>query len=93
MCLNNFKFDSSFNKTGPEPKPRLKGDSRTFRVFLDPNQYQQDMTHTIQNGTEDVYDTFNIIMRRKPKENNFKVGYTTASLYSNYCKGLRKKVI
>ncbi|XP_061468788.1 RNA helicase aquarius [Rhineura floridana] len=57
---------------GPEPKPRLKGDSRTFRVFLDPNQYQQDMTNTIQNGTEDVYETFNIIMRRKPKENNFK---------------------
>ncbi|KAJ6667340.1 hypothetical protein lerEdw1_017318 [Lerista edwardsae] len=57
---------------GPEPKPRLKGDSRTFRVFLDPNQYQQDMTNTIQNGAEDVYDTFNIIMRRKPKENNFK---------------------
>ncbi|XP_054826710.1 RNA helicase aquarius isoform X2 [Eublepharis macularius] len=57
---------------GPEPKPRLKGDSRTFRVFLDPNQYQQDMTNTIQNRTEDVYETFNIIMRRKPKENNFK---------------------
>ncbi|XP_044292133.1 RNA helicase aquarius isoform X1 [Varanus komodoensis] len=57
---------------GPEPKPRLKGDSRTFRVFLDPNQYQQDMTNTIQNGKEDVYETFNIIMRRKPKENNFK---------------------
>ncbi|MFT7801790.1 intron-binding protein aquarius isoform X1 [Arapaima gigas] len=58
---------------GPEPKPRLKGDTRTFRVWLDPNQYQQDMTNTIQNGTEDPYETFNIIMRRKPKENNFKV--------------------
>ncbi|KAK6481299.1 RNA helicase aquarius-like isoform X2 [Huso huso] len=57
---------------GPEPKPKLKGDSRTFRVWLDPNQYQQDMTNTIQNGAEDVYETFNIIMRRKPKENNFK---------------------
>nr|XP_033807712.1 RNA helicase aquarius isoform X1 [Geotrypetes seraphini] len=57
---------------GPEPKPMLKGDSRTFRVFLDPNQYQQDMSNTIQNGAEDVYETFNIIMRRKPKENNFK---------------------
>ncbi|XP_064421049.1 RNA helicase aquarius [Latimeria chalumnae] len=57
---------------GPDPKPKLKGDSRTFRVFLDPNQYQQDMTNTIQSGAEDVYETFNIIMRRKPKENNFK---------------------
>ncbi|NXW09774.1 AQR helicase, partial [Fregetta grallaria] len=59
-------------RAGPEPKPRLKGDCRTYRVFLDPNQYQQDMTNTIQNGAEDVYETFNIIMRRKPKENNFK---------------------
>ncbi|MEQ2256956.1 hypothetical protein ILYODFUR_029402, partial [Ilyodon furcidens] len=58
---------------GPEPKPKLRGDTRTFRVWLDPNQYQQDMTSSIQNGTEDPYETFNVIMRRKPKENNFKV--------------------
>ncbi|XP_071117060.1 RNA helicase aquarius-like [Haliotis cracherodii] len=56
---------------GPEPKPELKGDTRTFRVWLDPNQYQQDMTNTV-NGGEDVYETFNVMMRRKPKENNFK---------------------
>ncbi|KAK2168383.1 hypothetical protein LSH36_17g07036 [Paralvinella palmiformis] len=56
---------------GPEPKPNLPGDTRTFRVWLDPNQYQEDMTATM-NGHEDVYDSFNIIMRRKPKENNFK---------------------
>ena len=42
-----------------------------YRVWLDPNQYQQDMTQTMY-GKEDVYETFNIIMRRKPKENNFK---------------------
>ena len=30
-----------------------------------------DMTETMQ-GHEDVYESFNIIMRRKPKENNFK---------------------
>jgi hypothetical protein len=46
---------------------------------LDPNQYQQDMTNTIQNGAEDVYDTFNVIMRRKPKENNFKVMFSSAA--------------
>ncbi len=56
---------------GPEPKPELQGDTRTYRVWLDPNQYQQDMTKTMY-GKEDVYETFNIIMRRKPKENNFK---------------------
>lgn len=56
---------------GPDPRPVLRGDKRTFRVWLDPNQYQQDMTGTVT-GKEDVYETFNIIMRRKPKENNFK---------------------
>lgn len=61
---------------GPDPKPKLRGDTRTFRVWLDPNQYQQDMTNSIQNGAEDPYETFNIIMRRKPKENNFKVSHS-----------------
>ncbi|GAB1609948.1 RNA helicase aquarius [Argonauta hians] len=56
---------------GPEPKPDLQGDTRTLRVWLDPNQYQQDMANTLK-GSEDVYETFNVIMRRKPKENNFK---------------------
>lgn len=64
---------------GPEPKPKLRGDVRTFRVWLDPNQYQQDMTSSIQSNTEDPYETFNIIMRRKPKENNFKVWIALAS--------------
>ncbi|KAL5015941.1 hypothetical protein ScPMuIL_005530 [Solemya velum] len=48
-----------------------KGERRTFRVWLDANQYQQDMTRVVA-GDEDVYETFNVIMRRKPKENNFK---------------------
>ena len=38
---------------------------------LDCNQYKLDMDRVSQSG-EDVYDTFNILMRRKPKENNFK---------------------
>lgn len=56
---------------GPEPKPSFAGNRRTYRVFLDPNQYQKDMT-AIVNGQEDPYESFNIILRRKPKENNFK---------------------
>ncbi|KAF6725043.1 Intron-binding protein aquarius [Oryzias melastigma] len=71
---------------GPEPKPKLHGDNRTFRVWLDPNQYQQDMTSSIQSGTEDPYETFNIIMRRKPKENNFKaVLETIRNLMNTEC--------
>ncbi|XP_053613810.1 RNA helicase aquarius isoform X2 [Plodia interpunctella] len=56
---------------GPEPKPELDGDSRTFRLLLDPNQYRLDLDRASK-GNEDVYETFNIVMRRKPKENNFK---------------------
>lgn len=58
---------------GPEPKPELKGDTRTFRVWLDCNQYKIDMDNIkTGNNSEDVYETFNVLMRRKPKENNFK---------------------
>lgn len=71
---------------GPDPKPKLRGDARTFRVWLDPNQYQQDMTSSIQSNTEDPYETFNIIMRRKPKENNFKaVLETIRNLMNTEC--------
>ncbi len=56
---------------GPEPPPVLQGDTRVFRVLMDCNQYQQDMERTAAGG-EDVYESFNVLMRRKPKENNFK---------------------
>jgi len=56
---------------GPDAKPTFTGSSRTFRVWLDTNQYQQDMASVIKGG-EDVYESFNVFMRRKPKENNFK---------------------
>ncbi|KAJ8045846.1 RNA helicase aquarius [Holothuria leucospilota] len=71
---------------GPDPKPELEGDARTFRVWLDPNQYQLDMNKTANESMEDVYQTFNIIMRRKPKENNFKaVLETIRDLMNNDC--------
>ncbi|XP_019770956.2 RNA helicase aquarius isoform X1 [Dendroctonus ponderosae] len=56
---------------GPDPKPVLPGDRRTFRVWLDCNQYREDMSEA-NKGKDDVYEGFNIIIRRKPKENNFK---------------------
>ncbi|XP_054010956.1 RNA helicase aquarius [Hylaeus anthracinus] len=56
---------------GPEPRPILPGDTRTYRVWLDSNQYRIDMDNA-SHGGDDVYEGFNIIMRRKPKENNFK---------------------
>ncbi|CDW53020.1 intron binding protein aquarius [Trichuris trichiura] len=45
---------------------------RTFRVWLDSNQYRDDLQKQTASGGEDVYGTFNVIIRRKPKENNFK---------------------
>lgn len=94
-AASTYEYDgailSAFNESclcltqGPDPKPKLRGDARTFRVWLDPNQYQQDMTNNIQTGAEDPYETFNIIMRRKPKENNFKVSHfilVQSSLFS-----------
>jgi len=34
--------------TGPEPKPEFKGDTRTYRVQLDCNQYQKDMMDIVK---------------------------------------------
>ncbi|OAY64326.1 Intron-binding protein aquarius [Ananas comosus] len=49
-----------------------KGDIRTVTVALDTAQYHIDDTEKAEKEGEDVYRTFNILMRRKPKENNFK---------------------
>jgi len=48
------------------------GNLRTFKVLLDTAQYQLDMNNIVENDAVDVYTTFNLLMRRKPKENNFK---------------------
>lgn len=63
---------------GPEAKPEMKTDTRTFRVWLDCNQYKMDLDSVNDgNNSEDVYETFNVLMRRKPKENNFKAVLAT----------------
>lgn len=49
-----------------------KGELRTVKVALDTAQYHMDVTDIAEKGAEDVYGTFNVLMRRKPKENNFK---------------------
>ncbi|KAL5982160.1 hypothetical protein ACLOJK_016229 [Asimina triloba] len=49
-----------------------KGELRTVTVALDTAQYHMDVTNIAEKGADDVYGTFNILMRRKPKENNFK---------------------
>ncbi|KAL7239134.1 hypothetical protein ACSBR2_005102 [Camellia fascicularis] len=49
-----------------------KGELRTVAVALDAAQYHMDVSDIAEKGAEDVYGTFNVLMRRKPKENNFK---------------------
>ena len=48
------------------------GEARTVVVGLDNAQYQLDMNAAADGNAENVYETFNVLMRRKPKENNFK---------------------
>ncbi|MCL7038418.1 hypothetical protein MKW94_005183, partial [Papaver nudicaule] len=49
-----------------------KGELRTVTVALDTAQYYMDVNDIAEKGADDVYGTFNILLRRKPKENNFK---------------------
>lgn len=55
------------------------GDIRTFRVLLDSYQYQQDLDEMTAGAKEegeetlDIYSALNLVVRRKPAENNFKV--------------------
>lgn len=60
------------SKPNVEEKTKISGNLRTLRVLLDPNQYKIDMNMFANTKEEDVYETFNVLMRRKPKENNFK---------------------
>lgn len=43
------------------------GFQRTLTVAMDTAQYQLDMEHMQEHQSEDVYSSFNLLMRRKPK--------------------------
>jgi len=62
---------------GPEPKPAIPGQTRIFRVWLDTNQYHADMQAVLNDQLPDPYESFNLVVRRKPKENNFKAVLAT----------------
>jgi intron-binding protein aquarius len=54
-------------------KRHRTGDKRIIRVLVDANQYQNDLEARQANpSAPDIYTSFNLLMRRKPKENNFK---------------------
>ncbi|GAV79037.1 AAA_11 domain-containing protein/AAA_12 domain-containing protein, partial [Cephalotus follicularis] len=69
-----------------DEKKAPKGELRTVTVALDTAQYHMDVTDIAEKGAEDVYGTFNILMRRKPKENNFKaILESIRDLMNEYC--------
>ncbi|KAK7308329.1 hypothetical protein VNO77_41931 [Canavalia gladiata] len=63
-----------------------KGELRTITVALDTAQYHMDVSNIAEKGAEDVYGTFHVLMRRKPKENNFKaILESIRDLMNEYC--------
>ena len=75
MLDSEGKMVEEYNREAKEDGPVFtKEFVRTYRVYIDPCQYQEDLEkHTSDpEKNEDVYRTFNVILRRRPKENNFK---------------------
>ncbi|CAI5484003.1 unnamed protein product [Closterium sp. Yama58-4] len=71
---NKLMNDFSGRVKREEWKPP-KGNKRTALVALDPAQFQLDLEAnggTLRGAQEEVYSALNVVMRRKPKENNFK---------------------
>jgi len=67
---NGRPFD--YKKSDPQMiQDHRTGNTRTFRVALDPNQFKMDQDN-MKKGGSDVYQSFNVVLRRKPQENNFK---------------------
>jgi hypothetical protein len=61
-----------------EGRPRRAvGHQRTYRVVLDSAQYARDQTGILDRKAEDPYTTFNLLVRRRPEENNFKAVLAT----------------
>jgi hypothetical protein len=69
---------------------------RTYVLALDPAQYQLDVNAAAAGEAPDVYATFNVLMRRDAKENNFKVGccccrHVASAIYTVCYSLLRKE--
>ena len=55
-----------------EQDQKLRGDTRKYELRLDTAQYHSDAQAMAEGRSGDVYQTFNLLVRRKAKENNFK---------------------
>ncbi|CAD8160547.1 unnamed protein product [Paramecium pentaurelia] len=55
----------------PDPSKKFQGNLRILHVFLDQAQYQDDIDSGI-NAEGEIYGNFKLLVKRNPKENNFK---------------------
>uniref|UniRef100_A0AAF5PUK5 Intron-binding protein aquarius n=3 Tax=Wuchereria bancrofti TaxID=6293 RepID=A0AAF5PUK5_WUCBA len=60
-----------------EKKTVLEGLTRKFRVWLDENQYRLDTEGQQEDAIDNIYYSFNLLIRRDPKTNNFKAVLAT----------------
>ncbi|KAK4517155.1 uncharacterized protein ATC70_000486 [Mucor velutinosus] len=65
-------IDEATHFTPELKQARWKGSRRTLRVEMDANQYKMDMDKFNTKQAGDIHTTFNVLVRRKPQENNFK---------------------
>lgn len=65
-------MDESTHFTPELKQAKWKGSRRTLRVEMDANQYKLDMDKFNTKQAGDIHTTFNVLVRRKPQENNFK---------------------
>jgi intron-binding protein aquarius len=65
--------DIPISKNDNDSRVKFSSHMRTYRLILDSNQYKID-NDKLSNQVikEDLYNTFNVFVRRRPKENNFK---------------------
>jgi intron-binding protein aquarius len=69
MSVRN-EFGTVLSDAGVDtPEKELKSTKRIFRVAMDPAQYASDSRH---GGASDMYQRFNLVVRRHGRENNFK---------------------
>lgn len=73
-CEVNFLYDTDNNEFSEMENVHMKkpvGLSRRVQVILDGIQYNQDLIAS-DNNIEEIYSSFHLLVRRKPKENNFR---------------------